>query len=345
MMKNIFLNSTKSKKISRFFSSSKLNLKFDYGQDSTLRILTPGKKIQADIEALWEDHTEVELFLKKNESEKKNNFLISDEGKNIFIKLNKDDDSRNRKMKLKIPEYSSLDLECRGEVIQHDTNIDAKMKGSLRIVSDDPDPEGKFEFKRVKTEKSEIRLKNSNLYFRSYWETRNGILEKFGQGEIGMKRFGVSNFFEGNFKDCSFDVKTTFANPVDEKMEHRISLKGLNSKINFGIFRGSIQAEIENSQFKINEGNFDGLDLKFKDSVVDIYFNEITKFCGLDFENCEVKLRVSPLIKDRFEDPEWVSVKEKGSNVEVTYEEYQSNLFGYLMRKYNVNHGNRGNIE
>lgn len=345
ILKRLTSKANFTKRLRKFstIEENQLKLKFDYGQDSILRIQAPKRKIKADVETLWVDHTEVELALKDN---KINDYDIKEEGKEIFLRLKEPNFMENdvRKMKLKVPEYSSLDFECRGEVIQHDTNIDAKLKGTLRIVSDDTDPESIFQFRRVKTEVGEIRVKNSDIIFTSYWETRTGILQKLNKGKIEMKRFGVSEFFEADLKDCFMDIKTTFANPVEEnkdKVKHRILLKGENTNISFGIFRGSINAKLENSVFKINEGNFDGLKINGKESHIELYFNEINAPCEMEFEGCEVVLKVSPLIKEKFEDENWVKVKENGSRVQVVYEEFQSNLFGYLMSKYNVNRGNK----
>lgn len=319
----------------KFSKLNKLDYIFDYGQNSTLRIRMPKAQIQADVETLWVDQTEVELFLNPEETESDNTLFVNDQGKNIFVKET-DEGKRTRKMNLRIPEYSSLDFECRGKVIQKDTNIDAKMKGNLRIISDDMNPESLFEFRRVKTEEGEIRLKNSNLTFKSYWETKNGILVKDGKGRIEMKRLGVSYDLETVLKDCYFDVKTTFTNPIEEIGQHRIAMKGDNSVVHFGIFRGSINAELNNSTFEINEGNFDGVKIKGKDCHIEIYFNEINAPCEFEFENCEVNFRVSPLIKEKFLNKDYVQINQQHSNVKIGYEEYKSNLFNYLMRKYNV---------
>jgi hypothetical protein len=115
-----------------------------------------------------------------------------------------------------IPEYSSLDMEFRGSVEQRDTqHIDSKMKGTLRIISDDTNPESSVTFKRVKTEHGVIELDRSDLFFKSYWETKVGHLIKSGPGVIDMKRFGVSYDFQKEYHNTNCKIKTVFTNPLD----------------------------------------------------------------------------------------------------------------------------------
>ena len=176
----------------RFFS--KIAQRFDYGSNSTLYLRMKDNKINGKIEALWDDWTDIEIDYLEGETPENHNLVIQDNQKKIEIDMkdSKKYQDQVRNIKLMIPEYSSLDMEFKGSIEQRDTNISSKMKGTLRIISDDTDPESKVIFKKVKTELSVIELNTSDLYFKGYWETKLGHLIKKGPGAIEIKRLGVS---------------------------------------------------------------------------------------------------------------------------------------------------------
>ena len=320
---------------------------FSYGQNSTLHLKMGSTYTNTVIQALWEDLTRVEI-------EEANPCEIKDAGKDIYITSNEQNSEANaRPLRLMIPEYSSLDLEILGNATQEDTQIDAKMKGSLRVKSLDENPGSKIEFRRVKTELSEIELAASDLVFGSYWETKDGYLKKTGPGKVEIKRLGVSFDLSVELDNCDFSAKTSFTNAVESIAEdyQRLQIKANGSNINFGIYRGSAGFQLKDSSLKFSEGNFDGLRVNAENSKVEIYFNEISGKCFFDLKNCDVKFKVNPAIKDRFEAYGiWVvfdgkedagygleAMKEFGGNqVSVEYQESNENLFGYLMSKYNI---------
>ena len=243
--------------------------RFDYGQNSTVFLRMGDRKINAKIEAIWDDWTDIDVSLLDSESLNSHNISVKDNQK--FIELAVADqgkaDSGTRDIKLMIPEYSSLDLEFLGSIEQRDTkNIDSKMKGSLRVVSTDPSPDSKIVFKRVKTENGIIEIDRSDLFFKSYWESKVGRLIKKGAGIIDIKRFGVSYNFRMEYHDTNFKIKTVFTNPLDKatqpETDHRLKIDCTNSRTEYGMFRGSAAINMAaNSYFVINDGSIDALDV------------------------------------------------------------------------------------
>jgi hypothetical protein len=242
-----------------------------------------------------------------------------------------------------IPEYSSLDMEFRGSIEQRDTqHIDSKMKGTLRIISDDNDPDSQVIMKRVKTEQGEIKLDRSDLYFKSYWETKVGTLVKSGPGIIEMKRFGVSYDFQKEYHGTNCNIKTVFTNPLNEESnpdtEHRLEIKCTDSTTEYKMFRGSVDLDMKDSEFLINDGNIDALKVKADNSTLEAYFNEINGPVDIQLSNgSKAIIKVNPDIEYIYRESGLFNLTVDDScSVDVTFEQVGSHLFGDLMKKYGV---------
>lgn len=303
-------------------------------------------KIDAKIEALWDDWTDIEVDLLEGETEDSNNLVIEDniETINLGLKDYSEDTDVVRSMKLMIPEYSSLDMEFRGSIEQRDTqHIDSKMKGTIRVISDDTDPESKVTLKRVKTESGEIKVDSSDLIFTSYWETKEGTLTKTGPGIIEMKRFGVSYDFQKEYHDTTCKIKTVFTNPrqMDGQpdADHRLDVKCSNSRTEYGMFRGSIDIKMDkNSYFKIDDGNIDAMDVEADSSTLELYINEMHGHININLKNgSKAIIKVNPDIEFIYRGSGLFNMTVDDScSVDVSFEQVGSHLFGDLMKKYGV---------
>lgn len=240
-----------------------------------------------------------------------------------------------------IPEYSSLDLEFLGSVEQRDTGIDSKMKGTLRVVSTDSSPDSSIVFKRVKTENGTIEINRSDLFFKSYWESKVGKLIKKGPGVVDIKRFGVSFNFYMEYCDTNFKIKTLFTNPLDKitqpETDHRLTIKCTNSRTEYGMFRGSAAINMtENSYFIINDGSIDGLEVQADKSTLELYLNEINGPINIRLQNqSRAIIKVNPEVESIFRDGKNFNIEADDTcKIEVRFEQVGGHLFGDLMRKY-----------
>lgn len=327
----------------RFFS--KIAQRFDYGSNSTLYLRMKDNKINGKIEALWDDWTDIEIDYLEGETPENHNLVIQDNQKKIEIDMkdSKKYQDQVRNIKLMIPEYSSLDMEFKGSIEQRDTNISSKMKGTLRIISDDTDPESKVIFKKVKTELSVIELNTSDLYFKGYWETKLGHLIKKGPGAIEIKRLGVSFDFQKEYNDTICKVTTVFTNPLCKEQhpdtEHRLQVKCKSSHTEYGMFRGSMDLEMEkNSYFKINDGSIDALRVVADKSTLEIYINEMNGPIDITLaNNSRAIIRVNPEVEHLYRDSGLFKMKlDDSCKVDVSFEQLGGHLFGNLMKKYGV---------
>lgn len=217
------------------------------------------------------------------------------------------------------------------------------MKGTLRLISDDTDPESKVIFKRVKTENGIVELDRSDLFFKSYWETKVGHLIKKGPGHIEMKRFGVSYDFFKEYHNTNCKINTVFTNPLNKEAhpdtEHRLTIECHNSSTEYKMFRGSADITMTNhSYFKIDDGNFDALKVLADQSTIEVYLNEILGPIDISIANgSRAIIKVNPDIEDIYRNSGLFNlVVDDSCQVDIRFEQVGSHLFGDLMKKYGV---------
>ena len=118
---------------------------FEYGQNQMLTLRNLSADVDVTLETLWEDKCEVEVDI--DASEKIADVAeIEDKGKHVYIGY-KYGDRQKRGLKLKIPEYSNLDIEMEGNLQQVSTpTIDARMKGDLILKHTGRDSSSSLQF-------------------------------------------------------------------------------------------------------------------------------------------------------------------------------------------------------
>ena len=172
------------KKISPIFYRSfceiqprKFTKTFPYGQDSVVKLEIPNALSDIELSTLWDDHTEIEVSLFDDEFLSPEDFELAEDGRNINIHSDKNH-ADTRSIGLKVPEYSSLDLKFEGNLEQKDTQVDAKLKGDVKIDMLNSCLQSMLQFRRVKTEFADLKLNNADLIIHRYWETKDGSFHK-----------------------------------------------------------------------------------------------------------------------------------------------------------------------
>jgi len=307
----------------RLFCSIAKIRRFEYGQDSLLRLNLPLTSVSGEINTIWEDHTEIET----------GDWLqIVDNGKEINCSTNQAHKSKESLL-ARIPEYSNLTINSRGTFVHKDTHIDAKLKGDLTIVSDDESKESNFEFRRVKNEFANIRLAASNFLINKYWEVKNLSFSKSMSGIVDIKRFGVSNLAKFDLIDTKLSIASLFTNhgAIDHNGDlFELSMKRGEAKIS--IFKGSIKGSIIDANLNIGEGTFDHIDINALNSKIDIYVNEIRNPSKIKLQGCTGYIRVNPIFEIEF--ARMIDLKLHESEVEIVFEESQGNLFRHLTQQF-----------
>jgi hypothetical protein len=94
----------------------------------------------------------------------------------------------------------------------------------------------------------------------------------------------------------------------------------------------------KNSYFTINDGNIDALNVSADQSTIEIYLTEIHGPININLANeSRAIIKVNPDIEDMFRDSGLFNLKVDDScQVDITFEQVGSHLFGDLMKKYGV---------
>lgn len=186
-----------------------------------------------------------------------------------------------------------------------------------------------------------IEIDRSDLFFKSYWESKIGRLVKKGPGIIDIKRFGVSFNFSMEYHGTNFKIKTVFTNPLDKisqpETDHRIKIECTNSRTEYGMFRGSATINMSNnSHFIINDGSIDALQIDADQSTIELYLSEINGLINIDLKNhSKAIIKVNPEVESKFRDEKFFMIKADDTcKIEVRFEQVGGHLFGDLMRKY-----------
>ena len=329
------------KKISPIFYRSfceiqqrKYTKNFPYGSDSLVKLEVPNALSDIELTTLWEDNSEIEISLFDDEFLSPNDFDLEESGRTIKVFSDKHH-SGTRQIGLRVPEYSSLDLKFEGNLEQKDTEIDAKLKGDVKIDMLNSCLQTVVQFRRVKTEFADVKLNNTDLIVHRYWETKDGTFHKLNPGIIDVKRMGASNKLDFVLKDVNLKISSLYTNMEPITHEGEIANFTLeNGKTLISTFRGTISVNAINNTFQVSEGTFGKINGSFQDcNNVDIYFNDIRESSKLNFKNCEnVILRVNPKIKLEFR--RYFEHEEDNSRVQIIFEESKGNLFGDLVNKF-----------
>lgn len=348
LSKNVFQKQT-NVLISKFSSvqeSYKISRRFEYGQDSAMDVNTQQLKSNTEITTLWEDHSEVEIESHVLSIDKLSDlYKFTDNGRDIGFEYDQSQENMpthseedQHKINLKLPEYSNLKIKCRGDIVQRNTSISAKIKGDISIENIDTDLNSVIDFQRVKTENASVEMINSSFFVRKYWETMDGIFKKVGAGRIQINRMGVSNFVEFDLADTDVKISNIYANSdpinLDHEQKEMINFKMQRGTADINTVVGSLKLDlVDCNGFKIEDGNFQKIKISAKNSTIDIYFENIKGGSTIELNNCIMNIRVNPEIKDKFE--EFVTIhSDDESEVKFIYQENKTNSFTNLTQKF-----------
>jgi hypothetical protein len=176
--------------------------------------------MQIVLKTLWEDHSTINLSLLPE-----NRKALVREINPKFFRLS---DSETREIEIScpedlspdfpytaadflclesgIPEYSGLDLEFHGSLIQKTTEIDAKIKGDVFLKNDSKNRADFIELLRVKSEHCTIKVENANIFVKRYMEAKNLIIRKKAAGDVKIKRLGISHKMDSGFVGTNIDI-------------------------------------------------------------------------------------------------------------------------------------------
>jgi hypothetical protein len=177
--------------------------------------------MQIVLKTLWEDHSTINLSLLQENTKAELReinprfFRLSDsETREIEISCPEElrQDFPYTKADLLslesgIPEYSGLDLEFHGSLIQKTTEIDAKIKGDVSLVNDSKNRADFIELLRVKSEHCTIKVENANIFVRRYMEAKNLTIRKKAEGDVKIKRLGISHKMDSEFSGTKIDIE------------------------------------------------------------------------------------------------------------------------------------------
>lgn len=100
-----------------------------------------------------------------------------------------------------------MDLEFHGSLIQKTTEIDAKIKGDVSLINDSKNRADFIELLRVKSEHCTIKVENANIFVRRYMEAKNLTIRKKAEGDVKIKRLGISHKMDSEFSGTNIDIE------------------------------------------------------------------------------------------------------------------------------------------
>lgn len=328
----------------RMFCQTSLEKTFTYGQDSVLKLrkFPKNTNVFLHLTTLWEDLSTVKVCLKDQDNKILNidpqYFDVkSDDNKEIFIKypsaLDNNQfpyDEKKQDIECGIPEYSSIDLEFDGSLLHRTTDIDAKLKGDVRIINTSDISQDFVEIPRLKSENCEIVLHAASLFIKRYLEAQHLVQQKNKGGIVNVKRLGISKKLNASFDETRVDIPTQYVNPCDihsnfVRSDCKFYLR--NSTLNIEVFTGPMLIESLNTTIRINEGQFENLDLSMKGtSQADIGVRSIDAQFGQHLgiirlhDQSKLSLRINEDLKDIIKIYEYEELEAKLSADQDTFD-------------------------
>lgn len=153
-----------------------------------------------------------------------------------------------------IPEYSGLDLTFRGSLLQKTTEIDAKIKGDVKIVNDGESEADFIELLRVKSENLVIDVHAAHIFVKRYMEAKNLTITKKSKGDVKIKRLGISHKLDSSFVGTNIDIDSMWVHREPGNAA-KISLE--NCKLRIGEFNGPLEIFAKDSTLDIDQCDID----------------------------------------------------------------------------------------